>query len=161
MSNFGTVYEINLKTRMKNLYPVIYENMDYYVCKVHGCHDIKIFRRTSFGYNASRSVIPYATFKKDYEDGKYSNWNIPIFVFVKTGEPACFEPFMEMTPEEHRLEILEKNLNWAKQNLNRTIRNLEYAKKAVEEAKEKITTLEKEKANIERITREKKLEKGN
>lgn len=34
-------------------------------------------------------------------------------------------------------------------------------KKAVEEAKEKVTTLEKEKANIERIMREKKLEKGN
>ena len=31
MSNIGTVYEINLKTRMKNLYPVVYENGKYYV----------------------------------------------------------------------------------------------------------------------------------
>ena len=161
MSKFGTVYEINLKTRMKNLYPVIYENMDYYVCKVHGCHDIKIFRRTSFGYNASRSVITYATFKKDYEDGKYSNWNIPIFVFVKTGEPACFEPFMEMTPEEHRLEILEKSLNGAKNILSRAISNLKYNEKCVENAKEKVKALEKEKADIEKIMQEKKLKKEN
>ena len=161
MSNIGTVYELNLKTRMKNLYPVIYENKSYYVCKVHGCSDIKSISKSSSGYDASRSAITYETFKKFYKDGKYAEWNHKIFVFVKAGEPACFEPFMEMTPDEHRLEILEKNLNWAKQNLNRTIRNLEYVKKAVEEAKEKVTTLEKEKANIERIVREKKLEKGN
>lgn len=161
MSNIGTVYELNLKTRMKNLYPVIYENMDYYVCKVHGCNDIKIFRKTSFGYDASRSVITYATFKKDYEDGKYVHWRNKIFVFVKTGEPACFEPFMEMTPEERRLEILEKNLNEAKNNLSRAISNLKYNEKCVESAKEKVKALEKEKANIEKIMREKKLEKGN
>lgn len=161
MSKFGTVYEINLKTRMKNLYPVIYENMDYYVCKVHGCNDIKIFRKTSFGYNASRSVITYATFKKDYEDGKYSNWNIPIFVFVKTGEPACFELFMEMTLEEHRLEILERSLNEAKNFLSRAISNLKYNEKCVENAKEKVKALEKEKVNIEKIMQKKKLEKEN
>lgn len=161
MSKFGTVYEINLKTRMKNLYPVIYENMDYYVCKVHGCNDIKIFRKTSFGYNASRSVITYATFKKDYEDGKYSNWYVPIFVFVKNGEPACFEPFMEMTPEERRLEILERNLNEAKNILGRAISNLKYNEKCVENAKEKVKALEKEKTNIEKIMLEKKLKKGN
>jgi len=161
MSKFGTVYEINLKTRMKNLYPVIYENMDYYVCKVHGCNDIKIFRKTSFGYNASRSVITYATFKEDYEDGKYSNWNTPVFVFVKTGEPACFEPFMEMTLEEHRLEILERNLNGAKDILSRAISNLKYTEKRVEDAKEKVKALEKEKANIEKIMQKKKLKKEN
>ena len=161
MSKFGTVYEINLKTGMKNLYPVIYENMDYYVCKVHGCNDIKIFHKTSFGYNASGSVITYATFKKDYEDGKYSNWYVPIFVFVKTGEPACFEPFMEMTAEERRLEILDRNLNEAKNTLNRTIANLKYNEKCVENAKERVKTLEKEKANIEKIMQEKKLKKEN
>ena len=161
MSKFGTVYEINLKTRMKNLYPVIYENMDYYVCKVHGCNDIKIFRKTSFGYNASRSVITYATFKEDYEDGKYSNWNIPIFVFVKTGEPAYFEPFMEMTAEEHRLEILDRSLNEAKNFLSRAISKLKYNEKCVENAKEKVKTIEKEKANIEKIMQEKKLKKEN
>ena len=161
MSKFGTVYEINLKTRMKNLYPVIYENMDYYVCKVHGCNDIKIFRKTSFGYNASRSVVTYATFKKDYEEDKYSNWNTPIFVFVKTGEPACFEPFMEMTLEENRLEILERNLNVAKNILSRAISNLKYTEKCVENAKEKVKALEKEKANIEKIMQEKKLKKEN
>ena len=161
MSKFGTVYEINLKTGMKNLYPVIYENMDYYVCKVHGCNDIKIFHKTSFGYNASRSVITYATFKKDYEDGKYSNWYVPIFVFVKTGEPACFEPFMEMTAEERRLEILDRNLNEAKNTLNRTIANLKYNEKCVENAEARVKTLEKEKANIEKIMQEKKLKKEN
>ena len=161
MSNFGTIYEINLKTRMKNLYPVVYENGKYYVCKVHGCNDIKIFHKTSFGYNASRSVITYATFKKDYEDDKYSNWYVPIFVFVKTGEPACFEPFMEMTAEERRLEILDRNLNEAKNTLNRTIANLKYNEKCVENAKERVKTLEKEKANIEKIMQEKKLKKEN
>lgn len=161
MSKFGTVYEINLKTRMKNLYPVVYENKDYYVCKVHGCTGIKTFLKSSFGYDASRSVITYTTFKKDYEDGKYSNWNTRIFVFVKTGEPACFEPFMKMTPEEHRLEILEKNLNTAKDTLNRTIANLKYNEKCVENAKERVKALEKEKANLEKIMQKKKLKKEN
>ena len=161
MSNIGTVYELNLKTRMKNLYPVVYENKNYYVCKVHGCTDIKTFLKSSFCYNASISVITYTTFKKDYEDGKYSNWNTKIFVFVKNGEPACFNPFMEMTPEEHRLEILEKNLNGAKDILSRAISNLKYTEKCVEDAKEKVKALEKEKANIEKIMQEKKLEKEN
>lgn len=161
MSNFGTVYEINLKTGMKNLYPVVYENKDYYVCKVHGCTGIKTFLKSSFGYDACRSVITYAIFKKDWEDGKYSNWNTPIFVFVKTGEPACFEPFIEMTPEERRLDILERKLNEAKSILDRTICNLKYNEKCVENAKERVKTLEKEKTNIEKIMQKKKLKKGN
>lgn len=161
MSNIGTIYELNLKTRMKNLYPVLYENDKYYVCKVHGSHDIKTFPKSSCAEDASWKAITYKSFKKFYEDGKYADWNNKIFVFVKVREPACFESFMEMTPDEHRLEILEKNLNWAKQNLNRTTRNLEYAKKAVEEAKEKVKALEKEKADIEKIMREKNLEKEN
>lgn len=161
MSNIGTVYEINLKTRMKNLYPVIYENGKYYVCKVHGCHDIKTFPKTSFWGDASWSAVTYETFKKFYEDDKYANWHNRVFVFVKNGEPACFEPFMEMTSEEHRLEILEKNLNTAKDTLNRTIANLKYNEKCVENAKERVKTLEKEKANLEKIMREKKLKKEN
>ena len=161
MSNIGTVYELNLKTRMKNLYPVVYENGKYYVCKVHGCHDIKTFPKTSFWGDASWSAVTYETFKKFYEDDKYANWHNRVFVFVKNGEPACFEPFMEMTSEERRLEILEKNLNAAKDTLNRAISNLKYNEKCVENAKEKVKTLEKEKANIEKIMQKKKLEKGN
>ena len=168
MSKFGTVYEINLKTRMKNLYPVVYENGKYYVCKVHGSSDIKIFPKASCWSEASWSTVTYETFKRFYEDGKYANCHNKIFVFVKTGEPACFEPFMEMTTEERRLEILERNLNEAKRNLNeaksilnRTIANLKYNEKCVENAKERIKTLEKEKANIEKIMQEKKLKKEN
>ena len=161
MSNIGTVYELNLKTRMKNLYPVVYENEKYYVCKVHGCHDIKTFPKTSFWENASWSAVTYETFKKFYEDDKYANWRNRIFVFVKNGEPACFEPFMEMTSEERRLEILERNLNSAKYQLKRVTDNLEYVKNAVKNAKEKVKALEKEKADIEKIMREKKLEKEN
>ena len=161
MSNIGTVYELNFKTRMKNLYPVVYENGKYYVCKVHGCHDIKTFPKTSFWGDASWSAVTYETFKKFYEVDKYANWSNKIFVFVKIGEPACFEPFMEMTPEERRLEILEKNLNEAKNNLSRAISNLKYNEKCVESAKEKVKALEKEKANIEKIIQEKKLKKEN
>lgn len=161
MSKFGTVYEINLKTRMKNLYPVVYENEKYYVCKVHGCDDIKTFPKSSCSIDASWKAITYATFKESYEEGKYSNWNSKIFVFVKTNEPACFEPFMEMTSEERRLEILEKNLNTAKNTLNRTIANLKYNEKCVENAKERVKALEKEKATIEKIMQEKKLKKEN
>lgn len=161
MSNIGTVYEINLKTRMKNLYPVVYENGKYYVCKVHGCSDIKTFPKTSSWGEASWSAVTYETFKKFYEDDKYANWHNRIFVFVKTGEPACFEPFMEMTAEERRLEILERNLNEAKSTLNRTISNLKYNERCVENAKERVNVLEKEKANIEKIMQEKKLKKEN
>ena len=162
MSNFGTIYEINLKTRMKNLYPVVYENGKYYVCKVHGSSDIKIFPKDSCWSKANWSAaVTYETFKKFYEYDKYTNWNDRIFVFVKTGEPACFEPFMEMTAEEHRLEILDRNLNEAKNALNRTIANLKYNEKCVENAKERVKTLEKEKANIEKIMQEKKLKKEN
>lgn len=161
MSNIGTVYELNLKTRMKNLYPVVYENKKYYVCKVHGCNDIITFHKSSFWADASWSAVTYETFKKFYEDEKYANWHNGIFVFVKTNEPACFEPFMEMTSEERRLETLEKNLNTAKNTLNRTISNLKYNEKCVENAKERVKALEKEKANIEKIIQEKKMKKEN
>lgn len=68
---------------------------------------------------------------------------------------------MEMTPEEHRLEILERSLNEAKNFLSRAISNLKYNEKCVENAKEKVKTLEKEKVNIEKIMQKKKLEKEN
>lgn len=161
MSNIGTVYELNLKTRMKNLYPVVYENGKYYVCKVHGCSDIKTFHKSSLWGDASWSAVTYETFKKFYEDEKYAHWHNEILVFVKTSEPACFEPFMEMTSEQRRLEILERNLNEAKNTLNRTISNLKYNEKCVENAKERVKALEKEKANIEKIMQEKKLKKEN
>ena len=159
MSNIGTVYELNLKTRMKNLYPVVYENGKYYVCKVHGCFDIKTFHKSSFWGDASWSAVTYETFKKFYKDEKYANWHNVIFVFVKTGEPACFEPFMEMTSEERRLEILEKNLNEAKNTLNRTISNLKYNEKCVENAKEKVKALEKEQEELKEIVRIQKSKK--
>lgn len=161
MSNLGTVYELNLKTRMKNLYPVVYENKDYYVCKVHGCSDIKIFHKSSYIHSSSWEVVSYTTFKQGYEDGKYDKWNTKILVFVKTSEPACFESFMEMTSEEHHLEILEKNLNGAKNNLQRAIDNLKYNEKCVENAKEKVKALEKERDGIEKIIYQKKMKKEN
>ena len=161
MSNFGTIYEINLKTRMKNLYPVVYENEKYYVCKVHGCSDIRTFPKASSWSEASWSAVTYETFKKFYEYDKYTIWKNRIFVYVKTREHACFKPCIEMTAEEHRLEILDRNLNEAKNTLNRTIANLKYNEKCVENAKERVKTLEKEKANIEKIMQEKKLKKEN
>ncbi len=161
MSNLGTVYELNLKTRMKNLYPVVYENQNYYVCKVHGCSDIKTFHKTSLIHSSSWEVVSYDIFKQGYENGVYDKWNTKIFVFVKTGEPACFEPFMEMTSEERRLEILEKNLIGAKSALQRTIDNLKYNEKCVEKAKEKVKLLEKERESLEKIIYQKKTEKEN
>lgn len=161
MSNLGTVYELNLKTRMKNLYPVVYENRDYYVCKVHGCTDIKTFHKAFGIHTSSWEVVSYTTFKQAYEDGKYDKWNTKILVFVKTGEPAYFEPFMEMTSEERRLEILEKNLNGAKNNLQRAIDNLKYNERCVENAKEKVKALKKERDAVEKIIYQKKKEKEN
>lgn len=161
MSNIGTVYEINLKTGMKNLYPVVYENEKYYVCKEHGCHDLRTFSKASSWYDFRWSAITYEAFKKFYEDEKYAHWNGRIFVFVKVREPACFDPFMEMTSEEHHLDILERKLNQAKSTLDIAIANLKYNEKCVENAKERVKTLEKEKANIEKIMQEKKLKKEN
>ena len=158
MSSIGTVYELNLKTRMKNLYPVVYENRDYYVCKVHGCSGIKTFLKASSGLYASFSeVVPYATFKKFYEDEKYENWH-KVFVFVKTGEAACFEPFMQMTSEERKMEALEKKLNDARYQLERVRSNFEFVKNAAKKAEKKVNALEKEKANLEKIMQKKKLE---
>ena len=59
------------------------------------------------------------------------------------------------------LGLHERNLNVAKNILSRAISNLKYNEKCVENAKEKVKTLEKEKANIEKIMQEKKLKKEN
>lgn len=161
MSILGTVYEINLKTRMKNLYPVVYENGKYYVCKVNGSSELKNFHKAEGAFSANWAVIPYSTFKKYWEDGKYKNWTNKIFVHVKHGEPAYFEAFMEQTAEEHRLEFLEKNINGAQNTLQRAISNHEFTKKCVEDAKERLEALEKERDSLEKIMRKKKLEKEN
>ena len=52
MSNLGKIYEVDFINAVKNAYPIVYENADYYVCKKHGSTQLLTFYKKSPMYSS-------------------------------------------------------------------------------------------------------------
>ncbi len=157
MPNLGTVYELNLKNKTKLLYPVVYKNDKHYVCKCPESFDVVVFHKVCDGPE-NINVIPYSIFKKKYEDGKYIERTNRILVFVQKGEPKLFESLMKTTPEEKRLDSLEKIIDKTEYELYFTTDKFNRLKNDIENATNELKALKREQENLREIVKKQKIE---
>lgn len=156
MSTLGKIYEINVKTRMKNIYPVVYKNDYLYVCKVNGSKDVRVFYNSN---NASlrSSAISYSLFKDKLPAMlKEKRFGSVFNVYVVYKEPAIFEPFMAYTSEELKLQKIAQSIevqDKAINNVDCQINDLEKKRKELSNAR---LTLKREKARLEEVIKTKK-----
>lgn len=162
MPNLGTVYELNLKKKTKLFYPVVFKNDKYYVCKVPESSDVIVFHkaRTDGLYYREENinVIPYSIFKEKYEKGKYIERTNRILVFVQKGEPKLFESLMKTTPEEKRLDSLEKIIDKTEYELYFATDKFNRLKNDIENATNELKALKREQENLREIVKKQKLE---
>ena len=162
MPNLGTVYELNLKKKTKLFYPVVFKNDKYYVCKVPESSDVIVFHkaRTDGLYYREENinVIPYSIFKEKYEKGKYIERTNRILVFVQKGEPKLFESLMKTTPEEKRLDSLEKIIDKTEYELYFATDKFNRLKNDIENATNELKAFKREQENLREIVKKQKLE---
>lgn len=161
MSNLGTVYELNLKKKTKLFYPVVYKNDKRYVCKIPESFDVIVFhkaRTDGNSYEEDINVIPYSIFKEKYEKGKYIERSDRILVFVQKGEPKLFESLMKTTPEEKRLDFLEKIIGKTEYDIYCATNKFNRLKGDIENATNELKAFKKEQESLREIVKKQKLE---
>lgn len=162
MPNLGTVYELNLKKKTKLFYSVVYKNDKYYVCKVPESSDVVVFhkaRTNGLYYNEEDiNVISYSIFKEKYEKGKYIERSNRILVFVQKGEPKLFESLMKTTPEEKRLDSLEKIIEKTEYEIYLKTDKFNHLKNDIEEATSNLKAFKREQESLREIVKKQKIE---
>ena len=156
MSTLGKIYEINVKTRMKNIYPVVYMNEYLYVCKINGSKDIRIFYNSNDLYLRT-SVVKYTLFK-DKIDSLLAEkrFGSTFNVYVAHKEPACFEPFMTYTSDELKLQKITQSIETQDRAINNVDCQINDLKKKRKELSNARLTLKREKARLEEAVKAKK-----
>lgn len=157
MPNLGTVYELNLKKKTKLFYPVVYKNDKHYVCKVPESSNVVVFYKSCDGPE-NINVIPYSVFKKKYEEGKYIERTNRILVFVQKSEPKLFESLMKTTPEEKRLDFLEKIIRKTEYEIYFATDKFNRLKNDIENATNELKALKREQEILREIVKKQKLE---
>lgn len=163
MPNLGTVYELNLKKKTKLFYPVVYKNDKRYVCKVPESFDVVVFHKARTDGNPyyeeeDINVIPYSFFKEKYEKGKYIERSNRILVFVQKGEPKLFESLMKTTPEEKRLDFLEKIIGKTEYEIYLKTDKFNHLKNDLEDATSNLKAFKREQESLKEIVKKQKIE---
>lgn len=148
MSKLGTIYEINYKENRKELYPIVYENQELYVCKVHGCSEVKIFRK--YGGHP----FTYSAFK-DFTKTEDFNIKQTYYVKVDAKEPNEFSELCTFGYQYLKLEELQRKRSSIEFNITEYEYRIEELKDRIEEFKvhkkeldSEIIELSKEIANL-------------
>ena len=161
MSNLGTIYELNLKKKTKLFYPVVYKNDKYYVCKVPESSNVMVFHKARTDgnlYGEDINVIPYSIFKEKYEKGKYIERSSRILVFVQKGEPKLFESLMKTTPEEKRLDFLERIISKTEYDIYCATNKFNSLKNDIENATNELKAFKREQESLREIVKKQKIE---
>ena len=161
MPNLGTVYELNLKKKTKLFYPVVYKNDKNYVCKVPESSDVMVFYKARTDgnlYEEDINVIPYSIFKEKYEKGKYTEGSSRILVFVQKGESKLFESLMKTTPEEKRLDFLERIISKTEYDIYCATNKFNSLKNDIENATSELKAFKREQESLREIVKKQKIE---
>lgn len=90
---FGKVYEINFVTREKSVYPVVYINRDFLVCKQNGTNRPRIFSRDETAFNGGIYTVDLEVIKKKYDSHLNRTW-----IYVPHGVKEDFSVFLYSQP---------------------------------------------------------------
>lgn len=129
MSKLGTIYEINYEENRKELYPIVYENQELYVCKVHGCSEVKIFRKYS------SHPFTYSAFK-DFTKTEDFNIKQTYYVKVDVKEPNGFSELVTYGPKYKELKDMQRkrsNIEVAIDDYEDRIKDLKVRKKELDD----------------------------
>lgn len=155
MSNLGCVWYIDTDKEVKEKYPVVYANKDYYVCKVPGCSEVKVVKKyMCYGIEAWEKYI--GDLEEEYRG--FNEW-----LFLKSGEkieeiPNTFKIIelkrkqkelewdIEKSPENIKyynniIKTYEIRIKQMDENIKRELRELESNKKELEKVNKRIQEL--------------------
>lgn len=150
MSNLGCVWYIDTDKEVKEKYPVVYANKDYYVCKVPGCSEVKVFVR-----NMCYDIEAWERYVEDL--GKEESRCFNGWLFLKSGEK------LEEINDKHEIIRLKRKQKELERDIENSPENIKYYNNIIKTYKINIKQMDE---NIKRELRElenrkKELEKVN
>lgn len=131
MSKLGKIFVVRYRANeySKEVYPIVYENQERYVCKIPGCYEIREFiKGNSFG-----GVISIKEFYQEVQMGL--NPSRAYKVFVGNQDKIDFEKYRTVSPNEVNLKKLEAKLDYDEMRIEIWKNELEDAKKRIENMK--------------------------
>lgn len=129
MSKLGKIFVVRYRTGeySKEVYPVVYENQERYVCKVPGCHEIREFIKDNSRYG----VISVEEFYREVQMGL--NPSHAYKVFVSNQDKINFEKYRTVSPNEINLKKLEAKLDYDEKRIEIWKNEIEDTKKRIED----------------------------
>lgn len=131
MSKLGKIFIVRYRTGeySKEVYPVVYENQERYVCKVPGCHEIREFIKDNSRYG----VITVEEFYREVQMGL--NPLRDYKVFVSNQDKIDFEKYRTVSPNEINLKKLEAKLDYDEKRIEIWKNEIEDTKKRIDNMK--------------------------
>ena len=131
MSKLGKIFIVRYRTGeySKEVYPIVYENQERYVCKVPGCHEIREFIKDNSRYG----VISVQEFYREVQMGL--NPSHAYKVFVSNQDKIDFEKYRTVSPNEINLKKLEAKLDYDEKRIEIWKNEIEDTKKRIEDMK--------------------------
>lgn len=131
MSKFGKIFIVRYRTGeySKEVYPIVYENQERYVCKVPGCYEIREFIKDNSRYG----VISVQEFYREVQMGL--NPSHAYKVLVRNQDKIDFEKYRTVSPNEINLKKLEAKLDYDEKRIEIWKNEIEDAKKRIEDMK--------------------------
>lgn len=128
MSKLGKIFIVRYSTDgySKEVYPIVYENQERYVCKVPGCYEIREFIK---GYG----VITVEEFYREVQMGL--NPSHAYKVFVSNQDKIDFEKYRTVTSNEINLKKLETKLDYDEKCIEIWKNEIEDTKKRIDNMK--------------------------
>ena len=128
MSKFGKIFIIRYSTDgySKEVYPIVYENQERYVCKVPGCYEIREFIK-------GRGVITVEEFYREVQMGL--NPSHTYKVFVSNQDKIDFEKYRTVSLNEINLKKLETQLGYDEKRIEIWKNEIEDTKKRIDNMK--------------------------
>ena len=108
MSKLGKIFIVRYRMGeySKEVYPIVYENQERYVCKVPGCYEIREFIKDNSRYG----VITVEEFYREVQMGL--NPLRDYKVFVSNQDKIDFEKYRTASSNEINLKKLEAKLDY-------------------------------------------------
>lgn len=131
MSKLGKIFVVRYRAGeySKEIYPIVYENQERYVCKVPGCYEIREFiKGNSFG-----GVISIEEFYQEVQMGL--NPSRAYKVFVGNQDKIDFEKYRTVSLNEVNLKKLEAKLDYDEKRIEIWKNEIEDTKKRIDDMK--------------------------
>lgn len=128
MSKFGKIFIVRYSTDgySKEVYPIVYENQERYVCKVPGCYEIREFIKGC-------GVITVEEFYREVQMGL--NPSHTYKVFVSNQDKIDFEKYRTVSLNEINLKKLKAKLNYDEKRIEIWKNEIEDAKRCIDNMK--------------------------